>query len=192
MEQNKGERPKSDFEKMLDTWAEKLKTEGKLGVNLPTQWMERMVYEIVELSRGDMTKQGVAARINTLRVTINQGKASAETTVSASKDMGLFGTHTVDIAAKFGLENVLGPDGKPAGRLRTTYLNVTPESLFGGFVKPKEFLAPQVEGAKINDAFWVLLSKEMGTRGATATNFSLELTSTNMLHVGVFGGPKKK
>ena len=95
----------------------------------------------------------------------------------------------VGITAAFGLENVSGPDGAASGRLRTTRLEVAPETLFM-VVRPREFLAPYVEGEKINDTFRSVMSAEMDRRGAKISDLSLVFTPENKLRITAKGSSK--
>lgn len=137
--------------------------------------------QVVAQSEAEMKKQGVTAQIDRLSVRIVSGKGEVSTTVTASKKVG-FLKPKVDIRASFGLENITNKEGIPTGRLRTTYLEVQPETLFM-VVKPKTFLAPYVEGENINGTFRSVLDNEMQNRGARINWLGFAFTSRNTLRV---------
>ena len=176
------------FTQLLENGALGLKKDGVFTTEFSDRDLDSLVRSMLKQSEGDMKKQGVSAQIDALNVKIENGKGSVSTSIIASKKVGIMNPR-VGISAAFGLENVPGSDGQPSGRLRTTRLNVTPETLFM-VVRPREFLAPYVEGEKINDTFRSVMSAEMDRRGAKISDLSLVLTPENKLRITAKGSSK--
>jgi len=177
-----------NFTQLLESGALGLKREGVFTTEFSGGDLDSLIRSMLQQSEAEMKKQGIAAQINRLNVNIENGKGGVATDITASKKVG-FMNPKVGISATFGLENVNGSDGQPTGRLRTTQLNVAPETLFM-VIKPRDFLAPYVEGEKINETFRGVMDAEMGQRGAKVTNLSLVFTQENKLRVTAKGSAK--
>lgn len=178
----------SGFLQLLESGAAQLRTEGNFTVELSPIDVEQIMRQVVAQSDEAMKKKGVAAKIDNLGVQIDQGRGAVSTTVTASKKVG-FLNPSATIDASFGIENVTDQDGNPTGRLITTRLNVQPETLFM-VVKPKDFLAPYIEGENINNAFRSVLETEMQNRGAKINGMNLAFTPQNALRIAVTGSRK--
>jgi len=176
------------FTQLLENGALGLKKDGVFTIEFSDRDLDSLMRSMLKQSEGEMKKQGVSALIDALNVRIENGRGSVSTSITASKKVG-FMNPQVGVSAAFGLENVPGPGGQPSGRLRTTRLNVTPETLFM-VVKPREFLAPHIEGEKINNTFRSAMEAEMGRRGAKITGLNLEFTPDNKLKIVATGSAK--
>lgn len=176
------------FLQLLESSATKLKSEGSFTIELSSADMEQTMRQVMAQSESAMKKQGVTAQIDRLGVQIAGGKGEVSTAVTASKKVG-FLSPKVGISASFGLENVLDSAGNPMGRLRTTHLEVAPETLFM-VVKPRTFLAPHVEGENINNAFRFVLDTEMQKRGAVIEGLNLAFTPQNTLKIAAVGSKR--
>lgn len=175
----------SGFLQLLESGAAELKDKGNFSVELSPQELEQTMRQVVAQSEAEMKKQGVTASIDQLAVQIAEGKGQVQTAVTASKKVG-FVSPKVGIKASFGLENVNDQSGQSTGRLRTTQLEVQPETLFM-VVKPRSFLAPYVENENINGTFRDVLDAEMQARGAKINTLNLAFTPQNTLKVDVSG-----
>ena len=176
------------FLQLLESGAAELKDKGSFTVELSPEDLEQTMRQVVAQSEAEMKKQGVSAQIDKLGVQIADGKGQVSTAVTASKKVG-FMNPKVGINASFGLENVTNQQGQSTGRLRTTQLEVQPETLFM-VVKPRSFLAPYVEGENINNTFKTVLDAEMQNRGARINTLNLAFTPQNTLRVDVSGSRK--
>lgn len=176
------------FLQLLESGALELRNKGSFTTELTPKDLEQMMRQVVAQSEGEMKKKGVTAQINSLSVQITNGKGGVVTAVKASKKVG-FVTPKVDINARFVMENVVDGNRQPTGRLKTTNLEVTPETLFM-VIKPKSFLDPHVAGEKINDTFRIVLDTEMQKRGACVSGLRLMFTPENKLRVEVQGSKK--
>lgn len=175
----------SGFLQILESGATELRNTGSFTVELSSADLEQTMRQVVVQSEADMKKQGISAQIEQLRVQIAAERGQVQATVTASKKVG-FLNPKVCITASFGLENVTDQTGQPTGRLRTTQLDVQPETLFM-VIKPRTSLAPYVEGEKINDTFRTVLDTEMQKRGARIRTLNLAFTPQNTLRVEVNG-----
>lgn len=176
------------FNQLLGQVALELKNKGSSTIELSPKELEQLMRQVVAQFEDGMKKQGTAAQIDRLNVQIANGKGGVDTAITASKKMGFLNPR-VGITAKFGLENVVDNNGQPTGRLQTTHLDVAPETLFM-VIKPKDFLAPYVEGEKINDTFKVVLDAQMQLNGARVNSSKLLFTPENKLQVEVQGSKK--
>lgn len=176
------------FLQLLESGALELRNKGSFTTEFSPKDLEQMMRQVVAQSEEEMKKRGVTARIDKLNVQIANGKGKVETGITASKKVG-FMNPKVGITAKFELENVVDDTIQPTGRLKTTDLEVAPETLFM-VVKPKDFLAPRVEGEKINDTFRTVLDGAMQLRGARISGLKLAFTPENRLRIEVQGGKK--
>lgn len=176
------------FLQLLESGATELRDKGSFTVELSPKDVEQTMRQIVAQSEAEMKRQGVTAQIDRLGVKIASSKGEVSTAVTASKKVGFMNPKVV-ITAAFGLENVTDKEGQPLGRLRTTHLEVAPETLFIA-VRPRTFLAPYVEGEKINDTFRTVLDQEMQKRGARINSLNLAFTSANTLRVEVSGSKR--
>ncbi len=176
------------FLQLLESGAAELKEKGNFTIELSPEDLEQTMRQVVAQSEAEMKKQGISAQIYKLSVKIANGKGEVQTAVTASKKVG-FMHPKVEINASFGLENVNDPSGKSTGRLRTTQLQVQPETLFM-VVKPRSFLAPYIEGENINGTFRNVLDAEMQSRGARINGFNLAFTSQNTLRIDINGSRK--
>lgn len=175
----------SGFLQLLESGATELKGKGNFTVELSSTDLEQTMRQVVAQSEAAMKKQGVTAQIDRLSVQITGGRGEVAAAVTASKKVG-FLNPKVGINATFGLENLVNQSGNPTGRLRTTHLEVVPETLFM-VVKPKNFLSPYVEGENINTAFRSVLDAEMQTRGAKISSMDLAFTPRNTLRIAATG-----
>ncbi|MDO8577138.1 MAG: hypothetical protein Q7R82_02225 [Candidatus Daviesbacteria bacterium] len=173
------------FLQLLESSAAQLRKEGSFTIELSPADLEQTMRQVVAQSEEAMKKKGVAAKIDSLGVQINDGRGAVSITVTASKKVG-FLNPSVSINATFGMENITDPAGNPTGRLRTTRLEVQPETLFM-VVKPKDFLAPHIDGENVNNAFRSVLDSEMQRRGAMINNMDLAFTQGNTLKIAVTG-----
>lgn len=176
------------FNRLLEDGALGLRKDGVFTTEFSGGDLDGLIRSMLQQSEAEMKKQGIAAQINRLGVKIENGKGDVAANITASKKVG-FMNPKVGISAAFGLENVNGLDGRPTGKLRTTQLDVAPETLFM-VIKPRDFLAPYVEGDKINDTFKGVMDAEMGQRGARVNSLSLVFTSENKLRVTAKGSAK--
>ena len=176
------------FTQLLENGALGLKKEGTFTTEFSARDLDGLMRSMLQQSEAEMKKQGVSAQINALNVRIENGKGSVSTEITASKKVGFLNPR-VNISAGFGLENVNGSDGQPSGKLRTTRLEVVPETLFM-VVKPKDFLAPFIEGEKVNQTFKDVMSAEMDRRGAKIIDLNLAFNSENRLKITAKGTSK--
>ena len=176
------------FTQLLENGAMGLKKEGSFTTEFTARDLDGLMRSILEESKAEMKKKGVAAQINTLKVAIENGMGSVATEITATKKVVLVNI-PADISASFGLENEPDAEGKPSGRLKTTRLEVIPETLFG-VINPKDFLAPYVEGGNINNTFKNAMDTEMGKRGARVSSLSLAFTPENKLKITAKGSSK--
>lgn len=176
------------FLQILESGATELKDKKRFDIEFSPEDLEQIMRQVVAQSEEAMKKKEVKARIDRLKVQIANSVGEVNTDITASKKV-LWGWPEAGITAKFGIENVVDSSQQPVGRLRTTHLEVAPETLFGIFT-PKDSLAPYVDGEKINDAFKLVLNVEMQKRGATINSLNLTFTPRNTLRVEVSGGRK--
>ncbi len=180
--------PVTDFLKILESGAMELKAGRPFSTEFSDKDLDKLMRSMLSQSEAEMKKQGVSAQINRLNVNISGGKGMVETSITASKKVG-FLNPSVEITAKFGLENEVNSDNKPTGRLKTAQLEVMPETLFM-VVKPMDFLAPHVAGDKINTTFKQVMDAEMNKRGAKINDLKLEFTAENKLRIEAKGFSK--
>lgn len=178
----------SSFLQILESGATELKGKGSFTVELSPQDVEQTMRQVVAQSEEAMKKREVKARIDRLKVQIANNVGEVDTDITASKKV-LWGWPEVGVTAKFGIENVVNASQQPTGRLRTTHLEVVPETLFGIFT-PRDSLAPYVEGENINGSFKSVLDAEMQKRGARISSLNLAFTPQNTLKVEVNGSRK--
>jgi len=176
------------FNRLLEDGALGLKKEGTFTTEFSGGDLDGLIRSMLRQSETEMKKQGITAQINRLDVKIENGKGSVATDITASKKVG-FMNPKVGISAAFGLENVNRSDGQPAGKLRTMRLDVAPETLFM-IIKPRDFLAPYIEGEKINETFRSVMDTEMGQRGARVTDLNLVFTPENKLRITAKGSAR--
>src|SRR5688572_23832339 len=117
------------FAQLLENGALGLKKDGVFTTEFSSRDLDSLMRSMLKQSEDEMKKQGVSAQIDDLRVGIEGGKGKVSTSITASKKVG-FMNPSVGITAAFGMENIPGSDGQPSGRLKTTELQVLPETLF--------------------------------------------------------------
>jgi len=173
---------------LLESGAAQLRKEGSFTVELSPGDLEQTMRQVVAQSEEAMKKKGVAAKIDNLGVQINDGRGAVITRVTASKKVAFLNpSSTID--ASFSIENVTDQTGNPTGQLRTTHLEVQPETLFV-VIKPKDFLAPHIDGENVNNAFKSVLDAEMQRRGARINSMDMAFTQDNTLKIAVTGSGK--